>query len=232
VTGGEPQSEDAFSRFRERFGVPVHDVYAASECTPIFTYDPSADPEPRPGSCGRLVPGVDARIVGAAGEDVPAGGVGELLARGPGLMIGYYGDPELTAAALQDGWYRTKDLFRCDEEGYYHLVGRASDLIIRGGVNISPLEVETVLERHPAVSECAVVGRPDSERGQEVCAFVALTPGATAGADALRAHCAAQLAAYKVPTLLRFLDELPRGPTGKVLKSALLADVSGAAALH
>jgi long-chain acyl-CoA synthetase len=231
VTGGEPRSEEAFARFRARFGVPVHDVYAASECTPICTYDPHADPEPRPGSCGRLVPGVEIRIVDAEGADVPAGEVGELLARGPGLMLGYYRDPELTAVALAGGWYRSKDLFRCDADGYYHLVGRASDLIIRGGANISPLEVEAVLERHPAVAECAVAGRADAARGEEVCAFVVMAPGAAADADALRAHCAAELAAYKVPTTFSILDELPRGPTGKVVKSALVDDLAGSAAV-
>jgi long-chain acyl-CoA synthetase len=220
VAGGEPPSENAFGRFRARFGVPVFDVYAASECTPICSYEAASDREPRPGSCGRLAAGVEARIVDAEGGDVAPGEAGELLVRGRGQMLGYYHDPELTGAAVQDGWYRTKDLFRVDEDGFYHLVGRASDLIIRGGANVSPLEVEAVLERHAAVVECAVVGLPDASYGEEVCAVV-VGPAAGEG-EALAAHCREHLAAFKVPTRFEFVAELPRGATGKVLRKALV----------
>jgi acyl-CoA synthetase (AMP-forming)/AMP-acid ligase II len=163
---------------------------------------------------------VQARIVDAAGDDVAPGEAGELLVRGRGQMLGYYRDRELTDAAVHNGWYRTKDLFRVDEDGFYHLVGRASDLIIRGGANVSPLEVEAVLERHPGVVECAVVGLPDPSYGEEVCAVVV---GPAAGeAEALGAHCREHLAAFKVPTRFEFVAELPRGATGKVLRKALV----------
>lgn len=221
VTGGEPINDAAFAEFRRIFGVPIHDVYATSECLPLLTYDPLEEPEPRPGSCGRLLPGAEARLVDPQGREVPVGEPGELLVRSPGQMLGYYGEPEMTEAVVSDGWFRTGDLARRDEDGYFYLVGRASELIIRGGANVSPLEVESVLASHPAVAECAVVGFPDSAYGQRVVAFVVAASEQPPDAAELRAHCERQLAPYKVPELFEPVPELPRGPTGKVVKKAL-----------
>jgi long-chain acyl-CoA synthetase len=221
IAGGEPRNEAVAERFSARFGAPILDTYAASECCPIITYDVARDARPRPGSCGRRVPETEIRLVDPQGRDVPRGEVGELLARGPGLFLGYYREPELTAQVLRDGWFVSGDLLREDEDGYYYVVGRAKDLIIRGGANIAPAEVEAVIDAHPAVAEAAVVGVPDPVYGEQPKAFVVLRPGAALTADEVQAHCRARLAAYKVPAWVEFVPELPKGATGKVLKSAL-----------
>jgi long-chain acyl-CoA synthetase len=227
VSGGEPRNEAAFARFQQLFRVPVHEVYATSECLPIFAYDPEHDPQPRPGSAGRLVPGVHVRIVDAQGREVRPGEVGELYASSPGQMLSYYREPELSAQVLADGWFRTRDLCKRDQDGYYYVVGRASDLIIRGGSNISPLEVESVLSAHVGVAECAVVGLPDPVQGQRVAAFVVLYPGSLATVDQLRTHCETTLARYKIPTEIHIMQALPRGATGKIQKSVLIEKWAG-----
>jgi len=225
ISGGEPRNESAFARWHELTGCPVHDVYAASECFPVVTYDPVEDPQPRPGSAGRVVAEAALRLVGPDGDDVPPGGTGEALTRGPALLLGYWGDPDLTAAVLTpDGWYRTGDLVRLDVEGYVHVVGRASAMIIRGGANVSPAEVEAVLSGHPDVREVAVVGLPDARYGEAVAAAVVLEPAAALDADALRAHCGDRLAGYKVPSRIVAVEQLPRNPhTGKVQRSEVVA---------
>ena len=235
ISGGEPRNESAFSRWHELTGCPVHDVYAASECFPVVTYDPLTDPRPRPGAAGRVVAEASLRVIGPEGHDVPAGGTGQAWTRGPALFQGYWGDPDLTAATLTpDGWYRTGDLVRLDHEGYVHVVGRASTMIIRGGANVSPAEVEAVLGGHPAVREVAVVGIPDGRYGEEVAAAVVLEPSATLDVAALSAHCADRIAGYKVPSRFVAVEQLPRNPhTGKVQRAdvvALVAAVGGAAA--
>lgn len=223
VQGGEPRNGAVANRFAARFGVPIHDIYATSECSPNFTYDPLRDPSPKPGSCGRLVEGVEARLLDAEGKDVPAGTVGELVVRCPGMMLGYFREPTLTAEVIKDGWFLSRDLVRVDDEGYYYVTGRKKDLIIRGGANIAPAEVESVIARHPAVSEVAVIGIPDPVYGEQPKAYVVLRPGQSATADELHAFCAERLAKYKVPTQIEFVSQFPKGPTGKVLKNALKA---------
>jgi long-chain acyl-CoA synthetase len=214
VSGGEPRNEPAFNRFRKFTGVPVHDTFCASECFPLITYDPRKDPEPKPGAAGRLVPRSRLRVVDSSGQDVPAGEVGEALSTGPGLMLGYWNDPEQTAEALtSDGWYRTKDLVRVDEQGYVSVVGRKSDMIIRGGSNVSPGEVEHVLKEHPSVAGVAVVGIPDPIYGEEVVAVIELNNGASLDADALRSFAAERLAGFKVPTRYRAIEQLPYNST-------------------
>jgi long-chain acyl-CoA synthetase len=189
----------------------------------VFAYDPARDPDPPIAACGRVVPGTDVRLVGPEGTEVPPGDPGELFARGPGQMLGYYRDPELTGSVFVDGWFRTNDIARVDADGHYYIVGRASDMIVRGGVNVSPLEVERVLITHPAVTECAVVGAPDDAYGERVAAFVVLAEGAAAEPDALREHCARQLAPFKVPSTVTVVPALPRGATGKVIRKELAA---------
>ena len=218
ISGGEPRNEDAFGRWYALTGCPVHDVYAASECFPVVTYDPVADPKPRPGCAGRVVPGAHLRLVDVDGHDVEPGTPGEAWTRGPATTSGYWGNPELTAATLTaDGWYRTGDLVDIDPDGYVHVLGRLTDLIIRGGANVSPAEVEAVLTRHPDVREATVVGLPDPEYGECVVAAVVLEPGVALGTTSLRQHCAQSLAGYKVPTRFVTVSELPRNAsTGKV----------------
>jgi long-chain acyl-CoA synthetase len=225
ISGGEPRNESAFTRWQELAGCPVHDVYAASECFPVVTYDPLVDPYPRPASAGRVVAEAALRVIGPDGRDSPKGGTGEAWTRGPALFQGYWDDPDLTAATLTpDGWYRTGDLVRLDHEGYVHVVGRASAMIIRAGANVSPAEVEAVLGQHAAVREVAVVGLPDIRYGEEVAAVVVLEPSATLDSDGLSAHCADRLAGYKVPSRFVAVEQLPRNPnTGKVQRADVVA---------
>ncbi|MFF1831497.1 class I adenylate-forming enzyme family protein [Paenarthrobacter sp. NPDC058040] len=214
VSGGEPRNEPAFDRFRKYSGVPVHDTFCASECFPLITYDPVRDPEPKHGAAGRLVPRSRLKVVNEAGNEVAVGEVGEALSQGPGLMLGYWNDPEQTAAALTpDGWYRTKDLVRVDEQGYVSVAGRKSDMIIRGGSNISPAEVEQVLKEHPSVDDVAVVGQPDPIYGEQVVAVIELANGEALDADGLRAFAAERLSAYKVPTVYKAIEQLPSNNT-------------------
>jgi long-chain acyl-CoA synthetase len=229
VAGGEPRNEVALERFRQRFGCAVLDNYSMSECFPFATYDPIADPVPRPGVGGRIVPEAEYRVIDADGAEVPPGEAGVLLVRSVASMICYYGEPELTGLAVDaDGWYRTGDLVRIDEERYVSVVGRASDMIIRGGANVSPAEVERVLVSHEAVAEAVVIGAPDETYGERVVAFVALRPGAMATPGDLRAHCGEVLADFKVPSEVTILDALPRTGTGKLLKEELRKRFAGA----
>ncbi|MFD7956112.1 class I adenylate-forming enzyme family protein [Streptomyces ardesiacus] len=225
VSGGEPRNEAAFQRFAELVGRPVHDTFCASECFPLITYDPVTDPHPVPGSAGKLVPRSELRIVDADGREVATGEVGEAFSRGPGLMLGYWRDSEQTTEALTpDGWYRTKDLVRMDEDGFVYVVGRLSDMIIRGGSNVSPAEVERALREHPDVRDATVVGLPDPIYGQAVAAAVVTEDGAVLDPDRLRRDLGEQLAAYKVPTRLVRVDRLPNNATtGKVDRRAVAA---------
>jgi long-chain acyl-CoA synthetase len=172
-------------------------------------------------------------VVDAGGADVPAGEPGEAWARSPAQMTGYWRDPDLTARVLTiDGWYRTADLVTVDDRGYVRVVGRLTDLIIRGGANVSPAEVEAVLVTHPHVQEAAVTGVPDPDYGEQVVAAVVLAPMASHDPDALRAYCAASLAGYKVPARIVSVERLPRNAnTGKVQRrdiAALFGDVAPA----
>lgn len=216
ISGGEPRNEVAFERWHELTGCPVHDVYAASECFPVVTSDPTVDPLPRPGYAGRVVPAARLRIA----EN------GEAWARGPATMLGYWDDPALTQSVLtDDGWYRTGDLVEIDDEGYVRVLGRISDVIIRAGANVSPAEVESVLVSHPLVAEAGVVGLPDAVAGEEVVAAVVGRPGVDLDLGALAAHCAVRLASFKRPRLV-VVEQLPRSAsTGKVNRRALKAQL-------
>jgi len=224
LTAGAPIAEAILDAFYQRFGVHVIDFYALSEVRPVFAYDARRFRRGRPGSCGRQLPGVEVRLVDPDGKLVARRGeAGELLVRSDTLMKGYYRDPERTAAAMPDGWFHTGDLATLDEDGFYHIVGRKSDLIIRGGVNIAPAEVERAILRHPAVLEAAVVGVPDAVFGEEVAAAVSLKPGAQLSEGDLIDAVRTVLAEYKLPRRIRFASSLPRGVTGKVDKQAVRA---------
>lgn len=173
-------------------------------------------------SIGKPLPDVDMKIVDEQGNDVPVGEQGEIVARGPRVMQGYWKDAEKTARAFtKDGWLRTSDIGWRDEEGYFYLAGRGDDMIIRGGENISPEEVENVIGSHPAVEEVAVIGVPDDEWGQQPRAVVVLKPGAKAKAEEIMEHCRTRLSSFKKPQSVVFVDALPRNPMGKVLKRVL-----------
>lgn len=214
VSGGEPRNEAAFAQLEEFTGVPVHDTYCASESFPLITYDPIEDPAPRAGASGRLVPRAELRVVGDDGTPVAPGEVGEAQSRGPGLFLGYWNDAEATDHSLtSDGWYRTDDLVRMDEDGYVSVVGRKSDMIIRGGSNVSPAEIEQHLVGHPSVAEAAVVGRSDPTYGEEVVAVVAPADGARVDPEELRSFMAERVAGFKVPTDIKAVEHLPHNDT-------------------
>jgi len=215
--GGDAVPTELQRRFKETFGVDVTEGCGMTEAQP-YSINP-IDSRRRPGSIGLPAPGVSLRLVDPFGQDVPRGQEGEVLVRSTGMMIGYWNDPEATSATIQDGWLRTGDLARMDEDGYYWFVGRKKEIIIRGGSNISPLEVEEALYQHPAVREVGVVGVPDPALGEVVAAFIALKTAATE--DDLRQFLASRMAAYKIPERIYFVPDLPKGLTGKVQRKTL-----------
>jgi long-chain acyl-CoA synthetase len=230
VSGGEPRNEAVFAQWRALGGRPVLDAYCASECIPMITYDPAVDPEPRSGSAGRVVPGAAMKVVDERGVEVRPGEVGLALWRSPGTMVGYWNEPELTAAAMTpDGWYKTGDYVRVDEDGYVFVVGRATDMIISGGSNVSPVEVEAALTADPRIAEAAVVGLPDREYGEIVAAAIVTGDGSRLSDEELTRVCALRLAGYKTPKIFLQVDELPRGATGKVRRrdAVTLFEVAG-----
>jgi long-chain acyl-CoA synthetase len=161
------------------------------------------------------------RVVDDEGRDVPAGDVGEIAIRGENVMKGYWGKPEETAKAIPDGWFRTGDLARRDDDGYFFIVDRKKEMIIRGGYNVYPREIEEALYEHAAVAEAACIGIPHPDLGEEVAAAVALKPGASAEPDELREWVKARVAAYKYPRHVWLVETLPKGPTGKILRRAV-----------
>jgi long-chain acyl-CoA synthetase len=203
--------------FEAAFGAMILEGYGLSETSPVASFN-HADRERKPGSIGQPVDGVEFRLIDDEWNDVPEGEIGEIAIKGHNVMKGYLGNPEATAWAIRDGWFRTGDLARRDEEDYYYIVDRAKDMIIRGGYNVYPREVEEVLYEHPAVATAAVVGIPNRELGEEVAAAVTLKPGATATESELREFVKQRVAAYKYPRVIWLTSELPMGPTGKILK--------------
>jgi long-chain acyl-CoA synthetase len=175
----------------------------------------------RPKSVGKSLPGIDVAILDETGREAPRGTVGEICVRGPNVMKGYYRMPEETAQAIVDGWLHTGDLGFMEPDGHFTIVDRKKDLIIRGGQNIYPADIEEVLYHHPAVAEAAVIGMEDDVLGEVPRAFVALKPSMDVTAEALLALCRAELAYFKVPVAIEILPELPKGPTGKILRRGL-----------
>jgi long-chain acyl-CoA synthetase len=217
VSGGASLPVELMREFESRFGCPILEGYGLSETSPVATFNHPDRPR-KPGSIGTPIAGVQVRVVDPDGKDVPTGEVGEILIQGHNVMKGYWRRPEATAEAVVDGWFRTGDLARADDDGYLFIVDRIKDLVIRGGYNVYPREVEEVLYEHPAVAEAAVIGIPHPTLGQEVGAAVALKPGATATPEELREFVKEQVAPQKYPRHVWLLPELPKGPTGKLLK--------------
>ncbi|MFG2426993.1 long-chain fatty acid--CoA ligase [Streptomyces sp. NPDC048590] len=220
ASGGSAMPVDVLHRFEAAFDCPVVEGYGLSETAPVVTLG-ALHGVRKPGSIGTPVDGVEVRLIDDEGEDTAEDGIGEIAVRGPNVMLGYWNRPEADAAAFTDGWFRTGDLARRDEDGHYFIVDRKKDLIIRGGYNVYPREIEEVLYTHPAVVEAAVVGVPHDLHGEEITAVVALEPGAAATADELRDYVRARVAPYKYPRLVRLVESLPKGPTGKILKREL-----------
>jgi long-chain acyl-CoA synthetase len=226
ISGGAALPVEVLHRFEEKFGSQVLEGYGLSETSPVASFN-RLDRERKPGSIGTPVTGVEMRVVDKTGHPVGTGEVGEIAIRGHNVMKGYWHKTAETAEVLgPDGWFRTGDIGRVDEDGYYFIVDRKKDLVIRGGFNIYPREIEEVLYEHPAIAEAAVVGIPHPELGEEVAAVVTLKPDARATEDELRVFVKAQVAPYKYPRVVRIVDALPKGPTGKILKTEIREDLA------
>jgi long-chain acyl-CoA synthetase len=221
ISAGQNLSWNVATRFRERFGVSVFDLWGQTEGTPITGFDPAKESEGRAESCGRALPDCAVRVVDDAGKDMAPNEIGEVLLTGPCVFIGYDKNPQATADTLRDGWVYTGDLGKLDADGCLYIVGRKRDMLIRGGANIYPVEIEEALYAHPAVSECAVIGIPDELYGETVKAVVVVGENFKLSEGELIEHCRTRLAAYKVPAKIEFIGSLPKGPTGKILKREL-----------
>jgi long-chain acyl-CoA synthetase len=207
ISGGAAMPVEVMRAFEQRFGCQVLEGYGLSETSPVASFN--RRDRRKPGSIGLPVDGVELRL---ADDD-------ELLIRGHNVMKGYWNRADATAAAIDaDGWFRSGDIARVDEDGYFYIVDRKKDVVIRGGFNVYPREIEEVIYEHPAVLEAAVVGVPHATLGEEVGAAVALKPGASVTAAELRDFVKQRVAAYKYPRVIWFVDQLPKGPTGKILK--------------
>ncbi len=218
ISGGAAMPGEVMKSFEKAFDCMVLEGYGLSETSPVASFN-QPDRERKPGTIGTAVRGVELKLVDDDGNDVTGGGeVGEIVIKGENVMKGYWGRDEETKDSMVDGWFRTGDLATVDEEGYFTIVDRKKDLIIRGGYNVYPLEVEEALYEHDAVAEVAVVGIPHDDLGEEVGAAVALKSGKEVGEDELKAFAKEQLAAYKYPRVVWIVDELPKGPTGKILR--------------
>jgi long-chain acyl-CoA synthetase len=223
VSGGASLPVQVLADFEKTFGCMILEGYGLSETSPAASFNHPDRPR-KAGSIGTPIEGVEMRVVDDSGNEVPQGEAGEIQIRGHNIMKGYWNLPEATAATISDdGWFSTGDVGRVDEDGFFFIVDRKKDLIIRGGYNVYPREIEEVLYEHPAVAEAAVIGIPHDSLGEEVGAAVALKAGATADADELRDFVKARVAAYKYPRRVWFLDALPKGPTGKVLRREITA---------
>jgi long-chain acyl-CoA synthetase len=218
VSGGAAMPVEVLRQFEKTFGCTVLEGYGLSETSPVASFN-HPHRERKPGSIGTPIRGVEMRVVDDARVEVPQGEVGEIAIRGHNIMKGYWNKPEATAEVITaGGWFHTGDLARVDEDGYYFIVDRKKDLIIRGGYNVYPREIEEVLYEHEDVAEAAVIGLSHPVLGEEVAAAVALKPGATTTTDELRRYVQGQVAAYKYPRHVWFVQTLPKGPTGKILK--------------
>ncbi len=220
-SGGAACPVELGRKFKEKFGIEIFEGYGLSECSPVCTTNPYYG-ERKPGSIGVPIPGVECKVVDEQGSEVARNVPGELCFRGPNVMKGYWNLPEATAEALRDGWMHTGDIGYMDEDGYLFILDRKKDMIIVGGLNVYPREVEEVLYTNPKVAEAAVVGLPDDLRGETVKAFIQLKEGESASERELIKYCQAKLANYKLPKVVEFKDSLPKNSTGKILKRELV----------
>ena len=217
VSGGAAMPVEILKGFEEKFGCKVLEGYGLSETTGMASFN-LPDRERKAGSIGVPVEGVEMKVVDDEGTDVPQGEVGEIVLKSPHLMKAYWNRDDATSEVMKDGWFHTGDMATIDEDGYFFIVDRKKDLIIRGGYNVYPREIEEVLYEHPAVREAAVVGVKHESLGEEVGAAVALKDGEDVSADEIKEYVKERVAAYKYPRQVWFVDELPKGPTGKIMK--------------
>ncbi|MER5626663.1 long-chain fatty acid--CoA ligase [Streptosporangium sp. NPDC002544] len=220
VAGGASCPIEVLKDFEGTFGIPILEGYGLSETSPVASFNQLGRPT-RPGTIGFPIWGVQMRLVDDGWNTIEGEGPGEIAIRGHNVMKGYYGRPEATEEVMRGGWFRTGDIATRDEDGYYAIIDRTKDMIIRGGFNVYPRELEEVLMTHPAVSLVAVVGVPHDSHGEEVKAYVIPAPGATVSEDELVAWCKENMAAYKYPRIIEFRESLPMTATGKILKREL-----------
>lgn len=220
VSGAAPLPGEVLLAFGERFGVTIWEGYGLTETGPAVTTNALGE-EARPDSIGRVLPGVNVRLVDEGGQDVDEGDPGEIVVRGPNVFSGYWRKPEETASAFRDGWFRTGDVAYRDEDGYLNIVDRAKDLVIVSGFNVYPKEVEEAIAAHPGVAECTVIGEPDERSGEAVKAFVVPAPGADLTPEEVMEACRRRLARFKWPKDVEIVPELPKHVTGKVLRRRL-----------
>lgn len=226
LSGGASCPEVVYQAFAQK-GIPFREGYGLTEAGPNNFYINPHEGKRTPGAVGRPMVHTEVKVANSDGEELPVGEVGELWIRGEYLFEGYWNNPEATADALVDGWLRTGDLVRRDQEGIYYIVGRKKDMIITGGENVYPLEVEQVIGTHPDVHEVSVFGLKDEHWGEIVTAAVVLRPGASLTEEELKAYCRNSLGRYKVPKKICFLEELPKTPVGKIDKKGMIEQLSG-----
>src|SRR4051794_25557375 len=217
VSGGSAMPGEVLRSFEEKFGCKILEGYGLSETSPVASFN-HPDRERKVGSIGTPVEGVEMKVVDEADNEVDQGEVGEIVIKGPNVMKGYWRKDDETQKAIKGGWFHTGDMAKVDDEGYFFIVDRKKEMILRGGYNVYPREIEEVLYEHPAIAEVAVVGVPDDKMGEEVGAAVVLKKGEDASADDIKSYAKEQVASYKYPRKIWFVEELPKGPTGKILK--------------
>jgi len=220
IVGAAAMPEKLFTAVAEKYGVPITEGYGLSEGGPVISHNPIQGVK-KIGSIGIPIPGISAQVVDSEDNPLPPGQVGELVVQGPNVMKGYLNQPDASAEALKGGWLHTGDLAKIDEDGYIFIVDRKKDMILTGGFNIYPREVEEVLYAHPSVSEVAVIGLSDEEKGELATAFVILKKDHTSTEEEINAFCRERMAVYKAPRKVIFVDELPRNASGKILKRLL-----------
>jgi long-chain acyl-CoA synthetase len=220
IVGAAPMPMEQLQKYEQRYGGQMYVGYGLTEASPTVAVEREGEPR-KPGSTGRPVEGVRVKIVDEQGNELPTGQVGEVCAAGENITLGYLGRPDATAETFRNGWLHTGDMGYLDEDNYLFIVERKKDLIIRGGLNIYPKDVEEVIYRHPAVRECAVVGVPDLMMGEQVCACIVLKDGAQLTAEEVIEHCQQNLAKYKTPRFVEFLKDLPKTTIGKIQKKEL-----------
>jgi long-chain acyl-CoA synthetase len=220
LSGGASLPVSVLEDFEKKFNVPILEGYGMSEGSPVVTFN-HPNKERKPGSVGTPVWGVEVRVVDENDNEVPVGEKGEIVYRGHNVMKGYYKRPEVNEVVLRGGWLHSGDVGVMDEDGYFYIVDRTKDMVIRGGLNVYPREVEEVMMKHEAVSLVAVIGIPDDQFGEEIKACVVLKEGQSVGEDELKAWTKERIAAYKYPRVIEFMDALPMSATGKILKKEL-----------
>lgn len=220
ISGGAALPEEVHHRFRERYGIVILEGYGLSETSPVASFTLPGE-EVRVGSIGKPIWGVQMRILRDDGQFGKTGEIGEILIRGHNVMKQYLNRPQATRDAIVDGWFRTGDVGHFDEDGYFYIVDRKKDIIIRSGMNIYPREIEEILYGHPKVLEASVVGVPDAARGEEVKAYISTIRGESVDPEEIIDYLSQRMAKYKIPREVEVLDELPKGPTGKILKREL-----------